>query len=81
MDRNLFIHGQWFIDDAMLAGGRVSCLEYKLRYDEESKLWLYLHDRKFTINGLRSKLLQISTIRDDAIQLADDIQVYFAPRK
>lgn len=33
VDRNLIIHGRWATDDRMLEGGRVTCYEFKLRYD------------------------------------------------
>lgn len=79
-DRNLFIHGQWFIDDTMLASGRASCLEYKLRYDNETDLWKYVQRHSFTLNQLVLKTLKISTIRDEAIQLGKDIKAYLDSR-
>ncbi len=80
IDRNLFIHGQWPTDAAMLAGGRVTCFQYKLHYDKETDLWKYGQHYNFTLSQLALKTLKISTIRDDAIQLGKDIKAYLDSR-
>ena len=80
IDRNLIIHGQWPTDDRMLEGGRVSCLEYKLRFDKQSELWEYLHDHKFTLDQLAAKTAEITILRDETIQLHKDIKAYLDSR-
>lgn len=76
VERNLFIHGQWVIDEYILSNGRVSCFQYKLRFNEDDGMWEYLHDHVFTPNQLAEKTVEISKLRDQAIQLYDDIKDY-----
>ena len=81
IDRNLIIHGKWATDDRMLEGGRISCFEYKLRYDKDTNLWEYLHDHKFTLDQLAVKTVKILSLCDDAMQLGKDVEAYLNQRK
>lgn len=81
IDRNLFIHGLWITDARLLATGRISCFQYKLRYNKETDLWEYLHDHKFTLDQLAVKTVKILSLCDDAMQLGKDVEAYLNQRK
>lgn len=79
-DRNLFIHGLWLTDAALLASGRVTCLRFKFQYHKKTDEWEYLHDHKFTLKQLAVKTVNILTLCDEAMQLGKDIKAYLDSR-
>lgn len=81
IERNLFIHGQWITDERVTVSGRISCFEYKLRFNEDKDLWEYLTDHKFTLVNLAEKTSKIAMLRNQAIQLYDDIKDYMDSRR
>ena len=59
IQRNLFIHGDWFTEDLTEYATSVTVLDYKPRLDKETGVWQYLESVRASDTKLKTMLNEI----------------------
>ena len=71
--RNLFVHGMWNLDPAVLAQGMISVFDMKWKEDKKSKHWSRMHEQVFVKADLTALRNQIRLLVHKALELNNRI--------
>lgn len=73
LQRNLFIHGDWFTDELKEDSKYVTVVDYKPKLNRDTKVWEYMNVMKVSNEELKDMLNKVKAAYEQLIEVCNKI--------
>lgn len=74
LQRNLFIHGDWFTEELKEDSKYITVLDYKPKLDKDTKVWKYMNVKKVSHEELEEMLAKVKEAYEQLIIICNKIR-------